>query len=305
MPSVGERLRKERIAQGLDLASLATRTRINQRYLEAIENGDISGLPSGFFYRSFVRQYASVLGLDPSEIEDELQRERQNEAAVLDAALQEAEFPIKQPDPIVSESNRRYLGTGAVGAYVALLFAVLVGCSVVYAWWHRYEAARTGDVNTVVKAAVEKPPAPSMTPAPVQPPAVSQPASPASDPSAANQPPALESGVTFAGVSSTPPTPRVPPLAPDDRVVVKLAATEVTWVSVTADGKYVFSGLLQPNQSVTLGGKERTQVKIGNAGGLEISWNGKPIGSPGPRGQVRTLLLTPENYRIIAPDGSL
>ena len=132
-------------------------------------------------------------------------------------------------------------------------------------------------------------------------------ADPVQAPSAADPAPApaFPAGVAFVGAASVPAAPKVPAVAPDDRVVVKLSATELTWVSVAADGRSVFSGLLQPNQSMTLSGKERTQVKVGNAGGLQVSWNGKTIGPAGPHGQVRTLLLTAESYRIIAPDGSL
>jgi cytoskeleton protein RodZ len=289
MDSVGQRLRKERIGQGLDLAAFSTRTRISQRYLAAIESGKVDELPSGFFYRSFVRQYATALGLDPAEIEGDLERERVAEAAVLEAALKEAEFPIKQQDPIVSESNRRYLGTGKTWAYIVLLIAVLTGCSVLYAWWHRYEAESVARREGI--------PQPEQTAAAVRPPQAvpALPSEPVSVPSGA---------VSFATLNAAPP-PIVPPVRPEDRVVVRLAAIELTWISVTADGKSVFSGLLQPNQSVMLGGKTRTLLKIGNAGGLEISWNGKTLGPAGPRGQVRTLLLTPENYRFIAQDGSL
>src|SRR5207237_56183 len=69
MKSVGEKLRRERIDHGIDLATLSSLTRISQRYLQAIETGNIDELPSGFFYRSFVRQYASALGLDTGEME--------------------------------------------------------------------------------------------------------------------------------------------------------------------------------------------------------------------------------------------
>ena len=36
-----------------------------------------------------------------------------------------------------------------------------------------------------------------------------------------------------------------------------------------------------------------------NAGGLEIQWNGKTIGPVGPRGQVRVVVFTPENFQIL------
>jgi len=84
-------------------------------------------------------------------------------------------------------------------------------------------------------------------------------------------------------------------------VVLNLSATEKTWISITSDGKQIFSGILQPSQTKTLTGLEVAKMKVGNAGGLEVRWNGKSIGPIGPRGQVRELLFTPENFRIIQP----
>src|SRR5205085_9433321 len=101
MKSVGERLRRERVDHGIDLATLSSLTRISQRYLEAIEGGNIDELPSGFFYRSFVRQYAAALGLETDELEAELERVRQAEIPVLTAALGLAEFPLRPQSPMI------------------------------------------------------------------------------------------------------------------------------------------------------------------------------------------------------------
>src|SRR5579864_8592152 len=74
MLSVGEVLRRARLEQGLDLDTVAARTRINIRYLAAIEADARKDLPSGFFYKSFVDQYARLLSLDTREISDEIDR---------------------------------------------------------------------------------------------------------------------------------------------------------------------------------------------------------------------------------------
>ncbi len=59
---------------GVDLCTLAARTKINIKYLEAIEADDRKSLPSGFFYKSFVDQYARSLSLDTQEIDAEVDR---------------------------------------------------------------------------------------------------------------------------------------------------------------------------------------------------------------------------------------
>jgi cytoskeletal protein RodZ len=303
MKSVGEMLRRERIDRGIDLAKFSALTRINRRYLEAIESGKVDELPSGFFYRSFVRQYATALGLDPAMVEAELERIREAEAPVLEAALQQAEFPIKRPDPIVTESNRRYLGSGRLWVSVALLGVVLVGCSAFYEWWRRMESAAAARKTDVARTATPSLPE-SQAPGVSVPAQVVKPIPQTADRASAPVETASSVAPPAQGAAA-PSAPKTPAIAPDDRVVVQLSATEVTWVSVSADGKSVFSGLLQPKQSVTLGGKERAQLRIGNAAGVEVSWNGRAIGTVGSKGQVRTLLLTPESYRIIAPEGSL
>ncbi len=74
MLSVGETLRRARLEQGLDLCTVAAQTKINAKYLEAIESDDRKRLPSGFFYKSFVDQYAKSLSLDTQEIDAEVDR---------------------------------------------------------------------------------------------------------------------------------------------------------------------------------------------------------------------------------------
>ena len=58
MFSVGQRLREARLSQGLDFDALVARTKIQERFLKAIEADDRDVFPSGFFYKSFVDQYA-------------------------------------------------------------------------------------------------------------------------------------------------------------------------------------------------------------------------------------------------------
>src|SRR5512139_1740026 len=74
MDSIGEKLRRERLRQNLDLAQVANETRIDRRFLEAIEAEEWGRLPGKFFINSFVRQYADALGLDAVEFDAELKR---------------------------------------------------------------------------------------------------------------------------------------------------------------------------------------------------------------------------------------
>lgn len=61
---LGESLRKERELRGITLEDISTRTKVNVRFLEAIEDDDLSALPAKAFAKGFLRSYARVVGLD-------------------------------------------------------------------------------------------------------------------------------------------------------------------------------------------------------------------------------------------------
>jgi cytoskeleton protein RodZ len=69
MTSVGQFLRSAREEQKRSLAEIADELCITQRYLRALEEDDLESLPGVFFYKSFIKQYASVLGVDARRIE--------------------------------------------------------------------------------------------------------------------------------------------------------------------------------------------------------------------------------------------
>ena len=66
--SAGVRLRQAREASGLSLADVAARTKIAERHLRSIEEGDYGALASRAYAVGFSRSFARVVGLDDKEI---------------------------------------------------------------------------------------------------------------------------------------------------------------------------------------------------------------------------------------------
>jgi transcriptional regulator with XRE-family HTH domain len=60
----GLRLRRERERRQIPLESIAAKTKISLALFAALESDDVSRWPSGIFRRSFIRAYASAIGLD-------------------------------------------------------------------------------------------------------------------------------------------------------------------------------------------------------------------------------------------------
>ncbi len=63
--SLGARLRRERERRRISIKSIAESTNIRGALFEQLERDDASKWPSGIFRRSFIRAYASAIGLDP------------------------------------------------------------------------------------------------------------------------------------------------------------------------------------------------------------------------------------------------
>src|SRR3954453_2442445 len=68
MTPVGETLRRERLKRHLGLDQISHELKISTRMLEAIEEEKFDKLPGGVFAKSFVRQYARLLGLDEEDL---------------------------------------------------------------------------------------------------------------------------------------------------------------------------------------------------------------------------------------------
>jgi cytoskeletal protein RodZ len=74
-PSVGERLRVAREEKKMSLEDIAAQTRIPQRHLESIERSEWDKLPAPTYTIGFARSYATCVGLDRTDISDQLRTE--------------------------------------------------------------------------------------------------------------------------------------------------------------------------------------------------------------------------------------
>jgi len=285
MPSAGELLRSERLQRNRTLADISSKTCITTRYLEAIEANDTKILPGDFFHRSFIRQYASALGLEEPVTK-----------RILDAVE-----PAPDVDPIPAfsvplqiadvEQRSKPLAYVPTRVAVVLFFVVLLGCSGLYALWSR--AHESADL---VQAETTTPPPPVIsteTPAkaPEQAP---PPASTAAENPGTPTDPAPVAPVAEATAAST---------TDPGKISVDLSATETTWISLSSAGRTVFAGILDASQTKNFAVDDNARLLTGNAAGLDVRMNGRPIGPLGSRGQVRVVLFTPDNYQILSPRG--
>jgi cytoskeleton protein RodZ len=319
MASIGETLRRERIRRNLDLDHISRELKISPKLLEAIEAEQFQKLPGSVFAKSFVRQYAHLLGLDEEELAAEVQRSLQpaTEVPRLTEARQPLAAPIQLPKVEKWETvGDRGFSWGSPLPALALFVVAMLVCSGVYAWYQKTRQPVLARNTTIAQSApvTQAPPRvvePQPEQQPVQPPPQDTAGTPATaaPQQAVQNPPAQPPAATAERAA-----PPAAPLAqssivqskvinsanPNGPVHVQITAAEPTWILVKGDGKFLFSGTLDANQTRTADGARRVEVRLGNAGGVSIVLNGTPLGAVGPKGQVRTVQLTSGGFQIVA-----
>ena len=73
--AVGDKLRDARETRGLDLHRVERDTKIRIKFLAALEDGEFTELPGDVYARGFLRNYATYLGLDADEMEEQWREE--------------------------------------------------------------------------------------------------------------------------------------------------------------------------------------------------------------------------------------
>jgi cytoskeleton protein RodZ len=304
MTQVGETLRRERLKRNLDLEQISHELKISARFLDAIEHDQYDKLPGGVFAKSFVRQYARLLGLDEEDLARQLQgliAPTPDVSLLADKPKPASVSPISVPKVEEWETigDRGFRWSGSLSA-AAMVVVVMLVCSAVYAWLQRPKSTVATTAPTPVQTAA----APVPTPVQSAPPAVPAPTEATPSPTPVNEQPGQSKPAENVVTESKPaeqtpaaPTPATP--NPDTTVHVQITAGEPVWVLARADGKYNFSATLNAGDSRMVDGMKDVVLRLGNAGGVAISLNGKTIGAVGPKGQTRTVQLTSGGFQIV------
>jgi|SRR5439155_7791908 len=116
----GPNLRRARVQAGVSLHTIVETTNVSQVLWEGLEHNDLSRWPNGIFARSFVRDYAQLVGLDPDATVDEFcrcfpQGDRRVEPVLRGSAEivnHQLEWRDQVP-PAVAEGDRRGSGSAA------------------------------------------------------------------------------------------------------------------------------------------------------------------------------------------------
>ncbi len=305
MDSLGNKFKTARESQGLTLKQMASRTRIQEPHLKALEGGSFEQLPERVFTKGFVRAYARSLDLD----EEECLRLFAEGSASFYKKGKEGEglrkmFLLKKDE---------YKGKTSRTMVVLLVSGLLLLGGMVLL---QQQSPSTSVFSRFSQQAVD--PRDEVASKPEQPGPVNE--------IAEDRPPSgIEGQVDASGTTNMEPAPEMdvaeipavspvddgaptsslshPDLAPipsptteseDGPLVLELRTLEITWVVVRSDENKPKEALLQVGEIVQWQANERFLLTLGNAGGVEVRLNGQLRGPFGGSGiVVRNLELRP------------
>ncbi len=85
-----------------------------------------------------------------------------------------------------------------------------------------------------------------------------------------------------------------------DIIKVAIRAKGDCWVKAMVDGKVVFQNILKKGRFETWEAKNKIELSLGNAGGVELEVNGKLFSPLGRRGQViKRILINRQGLKVI------
>lgn len=281
MGSFGDRLRREREMRGITLDEIAESTKIARRHLEALEKEDFDALPGGIFNRGFVRSYARYLGID----EDQAVADYSAAAA---EPVEGEKFPLDIPEPGPELNPRR--------STLPLILALVALVAVLAIFWARTRSrsAENQDSASTSMPSTSRSPTPSSSSneVPAQTPAGSE-----STPQEVSTVPGVEQTRSMDSANTTAtlqaPASTAASPSPERQFSVVIVAKEDSWVNVTADGRTVLSRVLNIGEQQTFRAGRKIVFTTGNAGGVDVSFNGRTLGTIGNESEKRVLTFTP------------
>jgi cytoskeleton protein RodZ len=282
-PRAGADLRAARERVGWTLQELAPPLHIRLEYLQALEAGHISALPSNAYALGFLRTYATALGLDP----DDTARRFKAEAAAVNEKT-ELDFPVPVP--------QRGVPAGAV-ALLGVLLAVGA-----YAGWYRLSGEGRLPAETTMQIPLHLAPLAEQAVRPSTAPVVAAAPVPAKAPVVQEAEAPAAPAISPTSAAAAVPVPPVPDGQSDQpRILIRVSAD--AWLQVRdRAGPVLLTRILHPGETWEVPPKPNLLLTTGNAGGTDLVVDGVTSPALGGSGTVRRdLPLDPD----LIKDGKL
>lgn len=335
LAEIGAQFKRIREDKDLSIPALTATTLISERYLRAIEDGQIESLPEPIYVRGFIRKYGSALGV--GDLSDD--------------------FPL---NPVLPD--KKWAGSAAAELRPLHLYALYIGViagavSLLATFLNSPESKKINDSQTNFSNAAQvgsvkvgkatetadillpkaggleilkqrsSDPSAMVTPLNISEAALQ---TPKSDPLSNNS--TTNNSINSSTISSTTEAAfndaslsisesfqswvtnvnlqdsSAIAVSGDFEFVgnkpinVGILMKGQSWVRITVDGKIDFEGVLDEGKKLTWSGDRQISIRAGNASSVGLSYNNQPIKSLGKEGEVAERLFSASSPSIVKPN---
>ncbi len=273
--TLGSYLKNQRESKKISLREVTKNTRVREYILRAIEEDRHDLLPAATYVKGFLLAYAKYLRLDRNDVLLRYERVLKGEPAPPPAP------PPPKPKKKISWNTKQIW---VVGGVIAASF-------IVFYFFSPYS----------FKPAVE--PIPEK-PVPGRPIVEGEPSIAPSPPvtattGAPEEKPVVEEKKPLA---PSPPVPATTSVQEKKAFSLQLKAVEETWVRLQVEGQSEKEMTFKRGDGISVLASNRIRMIIGNAGGLNLIWNGKLLDKFGKSGEVITLVITSQGVEVTRPE---
>jgi Helix-turn-helix domain/RodZ C-terminal domain len=279
--SLAEELKQGRIKNNLTIQQLSTKTRIDVKFIEAIEAGDFSFLPE-LYVVAFTKQYAKAVGLDENIIikkhhalkkgvsyeEESLKQDENKKTAT---HVPPAEPPptshiynaVRFPQPYqdnksLRDKKRLILGVALIGIVIA---AVLV----------YFLFLRSSNEIIVPEKPIEE--------------VIKE-----------NKQRYVEDEKPDTSKNS---------MAKSDSLNLTIRANDTSWVKIILDDSMEDEFILFPKSQKTISAEKNYKITFGNSASIVLTLNNKSLDFAGKRGSVKYVYIDKNGLKYLSTPPSL
>jgi len=279
--TLGKYLKNQRESKKISLREVAKNTRVREHILGAIEEDRQNLLPPATYVKGFLLAYAKYLRLDPNDVL--LRYERALKGELITPPSIQSPGPKQEIPPTQASTPKQKVLWNTKQTWV--VGGVIVASFVVFYFFSPYSSKPP--MEPIPGKLVEK-----KSPIAPSPPVTATPQPPEGKPVVQEKKPLTPS----APVTAT------TPVQEKKAISLQLKAIEETWLSLQADDQSGKEMILKPGEGTTIQASGRILMKLGNAGGLDLVLNGKPVGKSGRSGEVLNLIVTSQGVEVKRPE---
>ncbi|MDZ7766666.1 MAG: helix-turn-helix domain-containing protein [Melioribacteraceae bacterium] len=259
-----DELKESREKTELTLEEISSKTRIDIKYLKAIESANFDIMPNVYMH-AFIKEYAKQCKLDPEEVLTKYKRARKGKSASETEAEQASEkteettkkkaikkeFSDEKPQPDKSDQAKFNLNKPTIITIIVLLLILATAAYFMFVRDNSPEIVVERPFEEVLEEKTQNDPQERFE--------------------------IEDESSSMENISAV-----------QDSLTLSMQAIDTCWVQVIIDGEQEREFMLFTNNSTTIKAAERFDLIIGNLGGVNLQLNGENLSVEGRLGERKT-----------------